>query len=606
MRQTCKIHAATPLLLLSLALSAAIGVVSAAPNATSGYTHFKVLANNDLGMHCVDKDFRVFSLLPPYNVVNAQLIGQSSAGHPKILGNNLVKFHYSPVPKGPGWMNSTSKSKTNFWAYAGVLYGASLKTGEGLKGLYMPADAPDRPGPGKFNPLSPYAQFRWNQGLQMFAAEGIPILPIDDDGTRDRYPLMRVTAYDKTSNKRLASVDVVVPVSEETTCDNCHATGKVAATGSGWSKAANLDVQSRTNVLILHDRKEGTHLRNRQPVLCASCHYSPALDLSGTGPTGSQVGMPTLSAVMHDFHAPFKKAGEKTLYDAPAPVAGLNPELKGVPPSDQQTCYQCHPGKNTKCLRGAMTDAVTCQNCHGGMKAVGGSIAMKSYGTTDRRTSNLRRSPWRDEPRCQSCHTGDALNHIVPATAGIANTLASDGIRLMLAYNRNDPAAAPLLAGAAMGGNKRFAENDGKLFRHSKGHRGVACEGCHGSTHAIWPGNPSVNPKDNRTANQLQGHAGTIIECATCHRAGTLPLTLNGPHGLHNVNDPRWTKDHHELYKRNKGACQACHGRDLRGTVLSRTAAVRTYSLDDGKTKSVPRGTVIGCYTCHNGPNDDD
>ena len=32
---------------------------------------YKVVAANDLGMHCVDADFSVFSILPPYNVVNA-------------------------------------------------------------------------------------------------------------------------------------------------------------------------------------------------------------------------------------------------------------------------------------------------------------------------------------------------------------------------------------------------------------------------------------------------------------------------------------------------------------------------------------------------------
>ena len=35
---------------------------------------YKILATNDLGMHCVDADFSVFSILPPYNVVNAQVI----------------------------------------------------------------------------------------------------------------------------------------------------------------------------------------------------------------------------------------------------------------------------------------------------------------------------------------------------------------------------------------------------------------------------------------------------------------------------------------------------------------------------------------------------
>ncbi len=36
-----------------------------------GYT---LLAWNNLGMHCMDSDYSIFSILPPYNVVNAQLI----------------------------------------------------------------------------------------------------------------------------------------------------------------------------------------------------------------------------------------------------------------------------------------------------------------------------------------------------------------------------------------------------------------------------------------------------------------------------------------------------------------------------------------------------
>ncbi len=44
---------------------------------------YKILATNDLGMHCVDADFSVFSILPPYNVVNAQVIRTDSTGKPR-------------------------------------------------------------------------------------------------------------------------------------------------------------------------------------------------------------------------------------------------------------------------------------------------------------------------------------------------------------------------------------------------------------------------------------------------------------------------------------------------------------------------------------------
>jgi len=45
----------------------------------------------------------------------------------------------------------------------------------------------------------------------------------------NRYPLMRIVAIEKATGRRVASTDVVLPVSEETTCQNCHATGNAAA-----------------------------------------------------------------------------------------------------------------------------------------------------------------------------------------------------------------------------------------------------------------------------------------------------------------------------------------------------------------------------------------
>lgn len=109
---------------------------------------------------------------------------------------------------------------------------------------------------------------------------------------------------------------------------------------------------------------------------------------------------------------------------------------------------------------------------------------------------------------------------------------------------------------------------------------------------------------DNVAAKQIQGHSGTISECSTCHAAGSLPLTLRGPHGMHNVGDSRWTSGHKSLAESNLQACAACHGVDFRGTALSRTAAVRTWSTEYG-TRTVAKGQVVGCYDCHNGPHDD-
>jgi hypothetical protein len=58
-----------------------------------------------------------------------------------------------------------------------------------------------------------------------------------------------------------------------------------------------------------------------------------------------------------------------------------------------------------------------------------------------------------------------------------------------------------------------------------------------------------------------------------------------------------WVSAHPNLAS-NLATCQTCHGVDYRGTVLSRMLATRTLA---GRTLTA--GTVIGCYTCHSGPN---
>ncbi len=536
---------------------------------------YKILAANDLGMHCVDADFSVFSILPPYNVLNSQVVRRTSTGKPVVVNDSIVSIRYEAVTDGAGSMNSTSLGgKTNFWTYAKPLYGATLAPGQGLKNLYMPKDAPS---------LAAHSM-SWNTAGGLFKAEGVPIIPKDDAGNANRYPLMRLVATEKATGKDVASLDVVLPVSEETTCSDCHLTGGTAAPTSSaikWSTTSNSEVQSRENILLLHDNKNSTNLMASKPVLCAGCHYSPALDLAGTGPQGAQLGKPTMSSAMHAYHS--------------NKMQGYTDDwvrLGGTPNTQTQACYTCHPGRNTKCLRGAMTETVNCQNCHGNMAAVGGMSALLQGGSIDGTNDGKPRRPWTDLPRCQSCHTGDAVNNMQLDPT----LMASDGLRTIVAFNPNDKAASPRLAS-----NTRFAENTGKLFRFSKGHSGISCEGCHNSTHAIWS-NPVDSHNDNVAAKQLQGHTGTVTECSTCHAPGSLALTLNGPHGMHNVGDSRWTKGHENLAKSNVKACAACHGTNYRGTVLSRTAATRTWSTEYG-TRTVSKGQAVGCYDCHNGPN---
>ena len=549
---------------------------------------FKILAVNDLGMHCVDDDFSTLTILPPFNVVQAQVLGIDTVGHPSLLSaNNNVELSYSATADPQGSINSSWKNKygvpkTNFWSYQQA-YGLKVPYGTGILGLTMPKDATSRAN----------TAFSWLNDTQVFRARGIPILPIDDNGNKNYYPMLKIQASNATTHSALnkGSTSIVLPVSDETTCKNCHATGTSAASTKKyptvvWSFNPNISVQYRENILKLHDAKFSTSLEVSKPVLCASCHYSPALDLMGTGPSVEQKLHKTMSSVMHDNHSNKMVLNSVSLPDAPVPVGGT------IPDPSKQSCYQCHPGKDTRCLRGAMTTNVTCQNCHGNMQAVGGHYNLTKGGSLDGTNDGGKRRPWVDVPRCQSCHTGDANNHLMvtPATS-------ADGLRQYFSFNLNDLSASPRIAV-----NKRFAEEPNKLYRFSKGHGGVLCENCHNSTHSIWPGD-AKHPNDNVAAINAQGHTGTLIECSSCHKNNSLALTLNGPHGMHNVNDNQWINGgHSDFYERNPAACQACHGSDLKGSPLAKAATNRVFMTDLG-TKKYSSGTKVTCYDCHNGPN---
>jgi len=101
-----------------------------------------------------------------------------------------------------------------------------------------------------------------------------------------------------------------------------------------------------------------------RPVLCASCHGSPALGQTGKGSSGHY-----LSESIHGYHA-----------------------------SRGAVCYDCHPGQVAKCNRSVAHTSSdgNCISCHGTMADVAGSIATGG------------RIPWVSEPRCATCHAGIA------------------------------------------------------------------------------------------------------------------------------------------------------------------------------------------------------
>ncbi|MFN7966271.1 MAG: PKD domain-containing protein [Acidobacteriota bacterium] len=289
------------------------------------------------------------------------------------------------------------------------------------------------------------------------------------------------------------------------------------------------------------------------PILCSTCHASNALP--GTG----IAGIPQLTHSVHSAHA--------TVVD---PKTGLTLGNS----NNRSACYRCHPGSETRCLRGSMgksvaadgTLAMQCQSCHGSMAQVGA----------------ITRTGWLDEPRCGNCHTGDAISNSgqIRFTSAVDSSGARRAAALPL-FDTNDGAPAAGLS----------------LYRFSFGHGGVACEACHGSTHAEYA---SLHVNDNVQSTQLQGHVGVIAECTACH--DRMPNTISGgPHGLHPLG-VAWVDAHSDAVENGgSGKCRACHGNDYKGTVLSRTVGTRSFSTTFGK-KNFFAGAQVSCFACHNGP----
>lgn len=278
---------------------------------------YVVFGYNNLGMHCMDADYSEFTILPPYNTFRAQLIKRGV--EPDIEDNPEFVIEYS-IPS-----NTRSADKSNFWTYEQALFGVDLTPDIGLAGFGMSGTMI----------LKEAGQYE---------ATGVPIVPIDDSGTINPYPLVTLKATKE--GVMLAKTQAVMPVSQELSCNLCHQTPGVS---------------TYTDILRAHDALHGTSLDLNRPVLCASCHADPALGTPG------EPGVSFLSHAMHGAHAPRMDAVDL-----------------------ENDCYACHPGIRTECQRDVhLSNNVFCVDCHGDMAAVGDPARM----------------PWVDEPRCGDCHS---------------------------------------------------------------------------------------------------------------------------------------------------------------------------------------------------------
>ena len=96
-----------------------------------------------------------------------------------------------------------------------------------------------------------------------FEADGIPATPVDDNSTWNPYQVAEITVKD-SSGVVLAQTRATVPTSDEINCKKCHNPN-----------------DPFNDILAAHDRLHGTNLVNQKPVVCASCHGSPALGQNG-------------------------------------------------------------------------------------------------------------------------------------------------------------------------------------------------------------------------------------------------------------------------------------------------------------------------------------
>ncbi len=343
---------------------------------------YMVVAWNDLGMHCLNPTYDEAVILPPFNTVYAQVVRR---GDPPEIITAGITVEFSIVN------NTSSFDKRDygqFWTYSAALFGSAIPQDVGLTGTGM-SGLMDMSG-------------------DHFIAEGIPVTPVDDDGVWNPYQVALIRVKDAEQNV-IAETRAMVPVSDEIDCARCHGTDT-------WN-----------DILVKHDEEHSTNHVNSKPVLCASCHGSPALGTTGPGSSGTY-----LSAAIHGSH-----------------------------PTRGASCYDCHPGQQTKCMRSLEHTATdgNCETCHGTMAEVASSIPSG-------------RIPWVVEPSCSDCH-GE-------------------------------------VTGTATGET---------LYRNARGHGELFCTACHSSPHAMVP---SSEPADNYQSLQYQGYndvVKTLGSCGVCHES---------------------------------------------------------------------------------------
>ncbi len=440
-------------LLRSLAAFAATTLIAGAAYAAT----YKVIARNDLGMHCACPTFDGFLLLPPYNTLRAQVIMvdpsmmDGSAG--LTVSYSMAEETDASLQADPYYSSWITNAPRLFPGFQPVV-GGKVKgiTGNGISGTMT-----------------------YDSVTRSFNATGIPAYPVttgnpakdimtDPFGgpNRDPYLTANITVKD-SSGATVATTSTVVPVAFGGCC-TCHLplaqqNGYPATAAGSFKYLGKLHGQNSSKIDLSYLDPTGRGVGG--PVRCSWCHWDPAMGesaapglakvwpnyviLPGAGFTRTDVKISSrsFSDVLHKYHAQNTKV------------------LTQFDPNIANNCYACHPGNGASCYRGAHKGktAIWCIDCHGNL--------------TQRIATNQMAQPWQQST--------------LPTCFG-----PSPGITSAFACHPRDNNVTNGWPGVF-----------GK-FINSRGHEGsVLCDSCHGSPHGEMP---SLLAADN-VQNQTQQNA---------------------------------------------------------------------------------------------------
>ena len=535
------------------------------PPPPSSTLPWRVLASNDLGMHCADLDYQIFSILPPFNVVHAQVVqtgngvDQAAAPVGRRRRRRLprdVEFGRSLRAPARSTRRATSRpsgTKSNFWQPAPLPNGTAGRWADSAyrslyPGAVLDLFAPIPAETGLARCPTRRRCHRWRRrssgcraratcrrnsrattptcrssrasrsARRWSAPTGSPRTAFRScrsttPGRTNPYPLMRVQAVAKGADR-----DESRPTSRPASTSCCPwlrkrtaATATTASTasprssrrctnyanGTPWAdrarrsrrrartrpttrrRSTSCACTTRSGARSTRRARDGAAtpcnagtesscLDQRRAIQCSQCHYSPALDLAQVGPIDEpavgvngrqQTRHISMSRAMHYNHGQYTSLfPAMPLPKSAGPHAGgadrhPRPDLLPVPSGQADEVPARRDGRRRRRVPGLpRRHEAGRQRLHRGLPG------------RQRAPTSRKRVPWAVEPKCQSCHVGDAksvtalnrADHIVaprrhPQPAGLHEEQRDgsgreDHRRARLALRR-EPEALPAIEG---------------------------------------------------------------------------------------------------------------------------------------------------------------